>query len=105
MIKELQEAKALLSKISKQTITDEKDLQSLSNIANSLNPDLQKQSIFKIDTEINQEMIELAKLIKPILANSSNIFTKDKSNLQKFATLILQQTATITDFQRDLNYI
>jgi len=101
MIEELQEAKALLLKISKQTITDEADLKSLSEIANTLNPDLQKQSIFKIDTEINQEMIELAKLIKPILASNS-IFTKDKPHLQEFATLILQQTATITDFQREL---
>ena len=55
MIKELQEAKALLLKISKQTITDGVDLESLSKIANDLNPDLKNQSILKIETEINQE--------------------------------------------------
>lgn len=47
--------------------------------------------------------IALAKSIKQILAKQSNIFTQDNKSLQKFATLILQQTSKITGFQRDLH--
>lgn len=95
MIEQLKQVKTLLSKASI-NITE------LLKLIPSLNDYLQTTALHLDRLEEHEVKIPLAKLIKQILAKESNIFTQDKI-LQKFATLILQQTSKLTGFQRDLH--
>ena len=66
-----------------------------------LNPLLLSNSIYKDPVALQLLKIDTAKEIKKIIDKHQDFFQSDE--LQEFAKSILQQTATITDFQRNLH--